>query len=308
LTIVNISNPSAPTIAGSVSNATDLNIADDVAVQGNFAYVAAEGTPGHLTVVDVSNPASPRIVSSLADPALNGAYRVRLRGSVAAVSGSSSDTVSAVDISDPLHPRLVGSVADPAHLHRTTGLDFDSSGRYLIAASPYLSSQSRVDFPPFPFQAGGPTETGTVSVIDLTPGIPTPVPTPVISGLHQAARVWQEHRPKHGKPKHHVGTTFRFNLNEAARVTLSFTQTRPGRKVHGRCVAPTKKNRRNRSCRRTVVVKSLIIQGHTGANTFRFSGKVRGSFLRAGGYTLVLKATAGGKSTSKSITFTIAAS
>ncbi|MDQ6816921.1 MAG: hypothetical protein M3018_05865, partial [Actinomycetota bacterium] len=80
LTIVDISNPSAPNVVGTVTN---TNVAPDilfgayhVAVQGNYAYVAYQGvlsgqpkspetTTGGFTVIDVSNPRAPTIVGNL---------------------------------------------------------------------------------------------------------------------------------------------------------------------------------------------------------------------------------------------------
>ena len=54
LMLVDISNPSSPTLAGSY----DTNdYADGVSVSGNYAYVA-NGSDG-LVIVDISNPSSP---------------------------------------------------------------------------------------------------------------------------------------------------------------------------------------------------------------------------------------------------------
>ena len=49
-----------------------------------------------------------------------------------------------------------------------------------------------------------------------------------------------------------VGTTFSFNLNAPASVTLAFRQKVGGRMVGKRCVAQTRRNRGKRRCRRTV--------------------------------------------------------
>jgi hypothetical protein len=169
LTIIDISNPLIPKVVSSLLDNTNLNFPVDVAVQGNYAYVADQISTGRLTVVDVSNPANPQVVSSLPNSALNGAYRVRLRGNFAFVSGSSSNAIAAVDISNPLSPRLAASYTDSAHLHKTTGLDLDPTGRYVIASSPFLSTETQTNYPPFPQQTGGPTATGSISMIDLDP-------------------------------------------------------------------------------------------------------------------------------------------
>ena len=174
LTAIDISNPTSPQIVGSVQDATNMAFPADLAVQGNYAYVADQtgGTSAQLTVVDISNPASPRVADALsAASVLGGAYRIRVRGPFAYVSGSSANTISAVDISTPAAPRLAGSVFDGTLLHRTTGLDLDSTGAYAVASSPYSPSEANATFPPYPDSgvSGSPTNTGTISVINLDP-------------------------------------------------------------------------------------------------------------------------------------------
>jgi hypothetical protein len=106
---------------------------------------------------------------------------VRLRGNFAYVSATYAHALAAVDISDPAHPRLAGGYSSSSNLNRTTGLDVDPSGRFLIGTSPYLSTQSLPLYPPYPLQPGGPTLTGTVSVVDLDP-TPTLRPVPNVLG------------------------------------------------------------------------------------------------------------------------------
>ncbi len=169
LTVVNIADPLNPEIVASLKDNANLNAPVDVAVSGQYAYVADQTTPGRLTVVNVSNPPEPQVVASLASSSLNGAYRVRLRGDFAYVSAFSGADAAALDISNPLGPRLVAAVADGTHLNKTSGLDVDQSGSYLVTSSPFLSSQTQPVYPPFALQLGGPTLTGTVSVITLDP-------------------------------------------------------------------------------------------------------------------------------------------
>ncbi len=169
LTVLDISNPLNPTIVASLKDTTNLNFPVDVAVSGQYAYVTDQISPGRLTVVDVSNPANPQVVTSVASSTLNGAYRVRVHGAFAYVSASGVATVAAVDISNPLSPRIAATVANDTHMHRTTGLDVDPTGRYVVASSPYLSTQSQPLYPPYALQTGGPTLTGTVTAITLDP-------------------------------------------------------------------------------------------------------------------------------------------
>jgi hypothetical protein len=168
LTVIDISNPSAPKIVKVLKDSTNLDFDVDVAVQGNYAYVADQGassaTAIGLAVLDISTPSNARVVGAVSSPAgsLNGAYRIRVRGDFAYVSASSANGVAGVDISDPVNPRLVFGLVDPSHLHKSTGLDISASGQ-LIASSPYLSTESAPLYPPFS------NLTGTISDITLDP-------------------------------------------------------------------------------------------------------------------------------------------
>ena len=105
-----------------------------------------------------------------------------------------------------------------------------------------------------------------------------------------------------------VGTTFSFALNQAARVTFTFTQRRTGRKVKGKCVPATKGNRDRRACGRTVTDGALSFTAQPGTSRLSFEGRIsRSHKLEPGSYTLTLAATssAGQRSTAHRLTFTI---
>ena len=76
LVILNISNPTAPAIVGTLHNSNVMFSPHGVAVSGNYAFVAAQGclnlqpcpnsTVGDaFVVVDLSNPSSPTIAASI---------------------------------------------------------------------------------------------------------------------------------------------------------------------------------------------------------------------------------------------------
>lgn len=391
LGVIDISTPTSPRFAGILADATNLANPNDVAVSGNFAYVANQSTPtGALDVVDVSNPAAPHLAAALTDAKLANAYRVELRGSDAYVAADAANSISAIDISNPLAPKIVASVIDGSHLNHTTGLDFALSGRYVIASSPLLSTETQRDFPTYPapypvgFGGGGTSpNTGTISAIDMDPNpvsvslsgptngatyqkgqsvratysctaggfvpiasctgpvasggaintatagshtftvvgvdqdgqfgiasvtytVKAPVvpPAPSLSKIAQKHKRWREHG-KAAKHKPPVGTVFTFKLNVQSKVTFTFTQTVKGRKSGSRCVAQTRKNRHHRSCKLTVVRGKLTFTGKAGVNRIKFSGKIKGKFLKPGTYTLVVTATANGKTARRTITFTI---
>src|SRR5207245_7126439 len=123
--------------------------------------------------------------------------------------------------------------------------------------------------PPPP--GGGPPPPG------VTPPPSPPAVTPAISGLAESPRTWREGSalPRLARKRRPpIGTTFSFRLNEAARVTLTFTQSAAGRRVSGRCVRPTRRNARRPRCRRTVTAGALSLAAHAGTNRLRFQGRL----------------------------------
>ena len=168
LTTIDISTPTSPTVVATLHDSVNLSAPNDVATQGNYAYVANQVPSGGMefSIMNVSNPSAVTLVSSLTDPNLAGAYRVRVHGNFAYVSANNAGAIAAVDVSNPGAPRLAGAVTDPTHLANVTGLDVASSGRYIVAVAPRLGTDGAPPLtPPYPLQTGGPTQTGTVSVI-----------------------------------------------------------------------------------------------------------------------------------------------
>jgi Tol biopolymer transport system component len=94
-----------------------------------------------------------------------------------------------------------------------------------------------------------------------------------------------------------VGTTIGVGLSAAGRVKLRFKRARPGRRVGGRCVKPTARNRNRRRCTRYVMVRpALFFNGKQGANSMRFQGRLnRRRRLPLGRYRLFATVTADGQ-------------
>jgi hypothetical protein len=104
-----------------------------------------------------------------------------------------------------------------------------------------------------------------------------------------------------------VGTSFRFTVNSASSVELSFTRSVKGREVGQNCVAKTGSNAGKHSCVRTVLVGRLSYAVAAGVHSLYFDGRVsRSRTPRPGRYELVIVASdAAGHSQSRSISFTI---
>ncbi|MGH2891286.1 MAG: hypothetical protein ACRDNJ_16850, partial [Solirubrobacteraceae bacterium] len=120
---------------------------------------------------------------------------------------------------------------------------------------------------------------------------------------------------RHGR--HHVsarrrrpplGTVFSFTLDQQATVSLTFTQRQTGRRVKGRCVAQTHRDRHARACTRTLRRGTLTLRGHPGADRLSFQGRLsRARRLAPGRYAVQFTATnaAHQRSASKRLSFTI---
>jgi hypothetical protein len=134
---------------------------------------------------------------------------------------------------------------------------------------------------------------------------------PALSGVSQTHATWREGGAQATFSRRHrppVGTTFSFVLNEKASVSFAFTRKLAGRKVKGKCVAPTSQNRHGGACKRTITQGSLSFPSHSGKNRVRFQGRLSASRkLPPGRYTLVITASnsAGQRSRPKQLSFTI---
>jgi hypothetical protein len=134
---------------------------------------------------------------------------------------------------------------------------------------------------------------------------------PIVANATESHRRWREGNrlatiSRTRRPP--VGTTFAFALNEQAGISLTFSQSLRGRRVNGKCVAQTRRNRRRHACQRTVIAGALSFTGHLGTNRVAFQGRLSQSRkLKPGGYTLAITAVnaAGQGSKPQTLSFTI---
>ena len=105
-----------------------------------------------------------------------------------------------------------------------------------------------------------------------------------------------------------TGTRVSFVLSERASLTFRIERARPGRRVGGRCVAVTRRNRNARHCTRYVLLAGKFTRaGRAGANSFRYMGRLAGHALGLGRYRLRVTATdlAGNRSLVRRVAFRI---
>jgi hypothetical protein len=141
----------------------------------------------------------------------------------------------------------------------------------------------------------------TSAAVTATAVVPGSV---VLTAVSQAHNSWAEKKRKR-KHKTPIGTSFKFTLNEAATVKLTFTTTLKGRNVKHKCVPQTKHNKHKPKCTTTITAGTLTVSGRTGANTVPFAGKVGGRLLKPGSYKVTIVATSGKTTSMKTLSFMI---
>lgn len=118
LTIVDITDPTNISIAGSVAHSTNLNAPEDVVVAGNYAFVTEAGGGGsRVYVVDVSNKAAPSIVTSVTNANFDFNTGIAYQGGYVFVTTRDFDRLASIDVSTP------GSPGTPVFLNHATNLD-----------------------------------------------------------------------------------------------------------------------------------------------------------------------------------------
>jgi hypothetical protein len=94
---------------GYVTSGTDLNAAEDVLIDGNYAYVACRDG-GTLTVVDITDPQVPSVVEVFTDADLTEAMGVAKNGNTIYLTSFLSHKLICIDATNPLALTKLGSV------------------------------------------------------------------------------------------------------------------------------------------------------------------------------------------------------
>ncbi len=154
-----------------------------------------------------------------------------------------------------------------------------------------------------------------VSGVSAPPsGGPTAAPdkiVPGVSALGMSDRTVVVGKGATAKVAAKTGTTIRYTLSEAAKVTLRFERKLKGRRVKkGKkrvCAKPTRKNRKKRKCTRYKGAGTLTRTSKQGKNSVKFTGRIGKKALKRGSYRLVVRATdaAGNKSKARTLSFKV---
>jgi IPT/TIG domain len=200
-----------------------------------------------------------------------------------------------------------------SRLSEVTGVTF--GGVPASAVTPISDGQVQATAPA---HAAGPADVQVINAAGTSSVVPgdtfayqAPLPVaPVLTSLTQSHRAWRAGKKlaSVAKKSAPVGTVFSLSVDEQTTIAFAFTQKIAGRKVNGRCVATTRKNRSRPGCKRTVTRGKLSMSGHAGTDKVTFQGRIsRSKALRAGRYMVTVTATnaAGQLSAAKALSFTI---
>jgi hypothetical protein len=154
--------------------------------------------------------------------------------------------------------------------------------------------------------------TSASRTITITPAAAPPRPpvaTAAVAGLRLSRAAFRAARsgPPIKAASAHTGTRVSYTLNVAARVRFTIQRARRGRRVNGRCITPTRANRKHSACIRFAAVRGSLSRNRLAGNDrFTFTGRLPGRALRPGHYRLTATPTASGHTGSRtSASFTI---
>jgi hypothetical protein len=121
LEIIDITDPTTPTLKGSYQNAISVN---SLAISGNYCYLANDNAG--LKILDISNPNLPSVIGSIDTVGI--ARGVSVSGKEVYVA-SDSGGIQIIDIKDPTNPTVKSSLDTTG-----TALKIEKSGNFLYIA------------------------------------------------------------------------------------------------------------------------------------------------------------------------------
>lgn len=127
LVIIDVTTKSSPVYRGKVA----LSGIGDVAVSGNYAYVARNGS---MSVIDVSSSTAPAIVSTLTNTLFAGGKGIEVSGNFAYLLSSPglyAGQISVIDISNKLAPEYISGVGATTTDYMEDLADIELQGSYI---------------------------------------------------------------------------------------------------------------------------------------------------------------------------------
>jgi hypothetical protein len=170
-----------------------------------------------------------------------------------------------------------------------------------IAASAFLTKLK--PHTAYHFRLVGSNALGTVAGADAS--FTTPFPNPSVSHFAVVPKRFRRAHGRTAKIARRIprGTSFRFILNEKARVQIRIYRTRPGRLSKGKCRAPSRKLAHARRCKRLKAAGTLTRRSmKKGRDRLKFTGRIGRKALAPGAYQAKISAIVKGALNSRSRT------
>ena len=134
VTIIDITNPAAPTHVTTISNGGGYTLATasaitTVSIDGTPYALVTSFSPGSVQIIDITNPASPVATSNIVDngelTALGGAEGITTttigNNIYALVASSGDDGVQIINVTDPTDPTATANIVDNSENRRLDG-------------------------------------------------------------------------------------------------------------------------------------------------------------------------------------------
>ncbi len=171
-------------------------------------------------------------------------------------STTTAETVAATTPNAPVSASISG--LSPNTLYHFRVLVSNAVGTAVGADQTFTTRAKTASPPPRP----------RISHLKITPGV-------MIAAAHGGAIAARK-----------AGATVSYTDTDSATTTFTVQRRASGRRNHGSCVKPSKRNRTHARCTRWVKVGHFTHQDRTGPNEFHFTGRVGGHKLAAGKYRL----------------------
>lgn len=136
LTVVNITNPLAPTVAGGYNGVAAMN---DIYILGTYAYIATSSTTQEMMVVNITTPTAPTLAATYNPATALAALTVTGFGNT--VFLGMSTTLDAINVTTPTAPARLGVFTAAGTINKA---DVDITNKYAFLATSSTTGEFQV--------------------------------------------------------------------------------------------------------------------------------------------------------------------
>jgi len=154
VTVVNISNPLVPTLAGGYNNNININ---DIYLNGNYAYVATSNTAGEMLVISIITPTAPALAATF--NAATTVAATAISGYGTTVFLGMTTTFASVNIAVPTSPVAISTFTAAGTVN---AIDIDITQKYAYLATTSTTGEVQV------VNVGTPSAMTLAKTVDVT--------------------------------------------------------------------------------------------------------------------------------------------